>query len=470
MEEWTSEARSRQRTDRPLGERPMTVVARTWHNLTIPGRIILGLLVLGALATVALAVLIVLSPQILAILQANLPIVRFVVAATVLLLLAPPTAFVIIYMEMKVIALMNLRLGPDRVGPYGSLLSTVHGLKVLMKEDFTPTGADAIVFTWAPVVVFLATVMGALVIPFAPGLFGQDMNIGLLYFFAVGGLTVVGLLMGGWSSFNKYSLLGGLRSAAAIISYEIPLTLSVVGLLILAGTMSLNQIVLNQSGWFTNWYVFQQPLGALIFLIAVTAEANRTPFDLTEADSEIVAGFATEYSGMRFGFFFFAEYINLFVVSAILVSLFFGGWNAPFPFPHVSLQLDPGSLGVLLLILVAVLPVIGTLVFAAPFWLLRSSMPTWLALVLGFVVFNLVAAVAVFGWAFISFDFVAGLFWFLGKTYGFVFAFVWARGTLPRVRIDQLMGFAWKWLLPASLVNLFVTAAAVVVIAAIRPS
>jgi NADH-quinone oxidoreductase subunit H len=446
----------------------VAVLARTWSNLTIPGRVILGLLVLGALGTVALALLIVFSPQILDVLEANLPIVRFVVAATVILLLAPPTAFVIIYMEMKVIALMNLRLGPDRVGPFGSLLSTVHGLKVLMKEDFTPTGADAIVFTWAPVVVFLATVMGAVVIPFAPGLFGQDMNIGLLYFFAVGGLTVVGLLMGGWSSFNKYSLLGGLRSAAAIISYEIPLTLSVVGLLILAGTMSLNQIVLNQSGWFTDWYVFQQPLGALIFLIAVTAEANRTPFDLTEADSEIVAGFATEYSGMRFGFFFFAEYINLFVVSAILVSLFFGGWNAPFPFPEVHLALDPGSLGVLLLIGVAVIPVIGTLLFAAPFWLARSSMPTWQALILGFVVFNLVAAVAVFGWAFVSFDFVAGLFWFLGKTYTFVFIFVWARGTLPRVRIDQLMGFAWKWLLPLSLVNLFVTAAAVVVVESIK--
>jgi NADH-quinone oxidoreductase subunit H len=446
----------------------VAVVARTWSNLTIPGRVILGLLVVGALGTVALALLIVFSPQILDILEANLPIVRFVVAATVILLLAPPTAFVIIYMEMKIIALMNLRLGPDRVGPFGSLLSTVHGLKVLMKEDFTPTGADSIVFTWAPVVVFLATVMGAVVIPFAPGLFGQDMNIGLLYFFAVGGLTVVGLLMGGWSSFNKYSLLGGLRSAAAIISYEIPLTLSVVGLLILAGTMSLNQIVLNQSGWFTDWYVFQQPLGALIFLIAVTAEANRTPFDLTEADSEIVAGFATEYSGMRFGFFFFAEYINLFVVSAILVSLFFGGWNAPFPFPEIHLALDPGSLGVLLLIGVAVIPVIGTLLFAAPFWLARSSMPTWQALILGFVVFNLVAAVAVFGWAFVSFDFVAGLFWFLGKTYTFVFVFVWARGTLPRVRIDQLMGFAWKWLLPLSLVNLFVTAAAVVVVESIK--
>jgi NADH-quinone oxidoreductase subunit H len=446
----------------------VTVVARTWHNLTIPGRIILGLLALGALATVALAILIAFSGQILDILAANLPIVRFVVAATIVLLMTIPSAFLIIYMEMKVIALMNLRLGPDRVGPYGTLLSVVHGLKVLMKEDFTPTGADPTVFTWAPVVVYLASVMSLLVIPFAPGLFGQDMNIALLYFFAMGGLTVVGLLMAGWSSFNKYSLLGGLRSAAAIISYEIPLTLSVVGLLILAGTMSINQIVENQSGWFTNWYVFRQPLAALIFIIAATAEANRTPFDLTEADSEIVAGFATEYSGMRFGFFFFAEYVNVFIISALLASLFFGGWNAPFPFPHVSLALDPGSLGVLLLALVAVAPVIGTLIFAAPFWLLRSSMPTWQALVLGFVVFNLVVIALALGWAFISFDFVAGLFWFMAKTYGFVFSFVWARGTLPRVRIDQLMGFAWKWLLPASLVNLFVTAAAVVVIASVR--
>ena len=215
----------------------------------------------------------------------NIWLVRFVVAATAVLLMSIPIAFLIIYMEMKIIALMNLRIGPDRVGPFGSLLSVVHGLKVLVKEDFTPTGADRLVFTLAPVVVFLATVMSLLVIPFAPGLFGQDLNIGLLYFFAVGGMTVVGLMMAGWSSFNKYSLLGGLRSAAQIISYEIPLTLSVVGLLLLAGTMSLNQIVLNQAGWFTDWYVFQQPLGALIFFIAATAEANRTPFDLTEADS-----------------------------------------------------------------------------------------------------------------------------------------------------------------------------------------
>jgi NADH-quinone oxidoreductase subunit H len=446
----------------------VTALTRTWQRLTIPGRVLLALLVLGALLTVLLALLIVFSDELLAIIGANLPIVRFVVAATAILLMTIPTAFVIIYIEMKGIALMNLRIGPDRVGPFGSLLSVVHGLKVLMKEDFTPTGADATVFTWAPVVVYLASVMSLLVIPFAPELFGQDMNIALLYFFAMGGLTVVGLLMAGWSSYNKYSLLGGLRSAAQVISYEIPLTLSVVGLLILAGTMSLNQLVLNQSGWFTNWYVFQQPLGALIFFIAATAEANRTPFDLTEADSEIVAGFATEYSGMRFGFFFFAEYVNVFIIAALTVTLFFGGWNAPFPLPDIQLALDPGSLGIGLLLAIAIVPVAGTLLFALPFWLLRSSMPTWQALVLGFVVFNIVAVTAVLGWAFISFEWVAGLIWFMVKTYGFVFVFVWMRGTLPRVRIDQLMGFAWKWMLPASLLNLFVTAAAVIVVDALR--
>src|SRR6476659_2244059 len=283
----------------------MTSLSRTFGRLTLPGKVIFTvvplLLILGGVATAAA---IVVAPVAISFVGANLPLFRFVLAATVVLLMTIPTAFLIIYMEMNVIALMNLRYGPDRVGPFGSLLSVVHGLKVLMKEDFTPTGADPIVFTWAPVVTYLASVMTLLVIPFAPGIFGQDLNLGLLYFFAIGGLSVVGLLMAGWSSYNKYSLLGGLRSAAQVISYEIPLTLSVVGLILLAGTMSLNQIVLNQSGWFTDWYVFQQPLAVLIFFIAATAEANRTPFDLTEADSEIVAGFATEYSGMRFGFFF----------------------------------------------------------------------------------------------------------------------------------------------------------------------
>lgn len=440
-------------------------MTKAWDRLTLPGKVVFTvvplLLVLGIGLLLVLALF---GQHILDILAAQIGIVRFVVAATVILLLAPPTAFIVIYMEMKIIALMNLRIGPDRVGPWGTLLSTVHGLKVLMKEDFSPTGSDRLVFTWAPVVVFLSTIMSAVVLPFAPGLFGQDFNIAILYFFAMGGLTVVGLLMGGWSSFNKYSLLGGLRSAAQIVSYEIPLTLSVVGLLILAGTMSLNQIVVNQQGWFTDWYVWQQPLGFVIFFIAATAEANRAPFDLTEADSEIVAGFATEYSGMRFGFFFFAEYVNLFVISALTVALFFGGWNAPFEFPHIELALDPAGLGIGLLFLIALVPLIGTLVFGALFWLASSRIKGWVALIAGFLVFNVVAGGAVLALGYVAFDWVAGLLWFLGKTYAFVFVFVWMRGTLPRVRIDQLMGFAWKWLLPASLLNLFVTAAAVVVV------
>jgi NADH-quinone oxidoreductase subunit H len=391
-----------------------------------------------------------------------------VVAVTAILLFSIPAAFIIIYMEMKVIALMNLRIGPDRVGPFGSLLSVVHGLKVLMKEDFTPTGADRIVFTWAPVVVFLTAVMTFLVIPFGPGLVGQQLNIGLLYLFAIGGMTVVGLLMAGWSSFNKYSLVGGLRSAAQVVSYEIPLTLSVVGLILLAGTLNVYTIADQQSGGFWNWYVFRQPLGALIFFIAVTAEANRTPFDLTEADSEIVAGFATEYSGMRFGFLFFAEYVNVFIISALLTTFYFGAWNAPIPFPTITVSIDLGQLGNLLPIVLATAPLVLTLVFAAPFYLVRSSRPAWQALVLGFITFNVVAVGLVFGITYAGLDWVAGLVWMLVKSFLFVFLFVWMRGTLPRVRIDQLMGFAWKWLLPAALLNLFLTAAAIVVVDGMR--
>jgi NADH-quinone oxidoreductase subunit H len=448
----------------------MTVLTRSWQRLTLPGKVIFTLVPIAVITVVALvAIIALLGGAILDTLVANLPIVRFVVAATVILLMTIPTAFLIIYMEMKIIALMNLRVGPDRVGPYGSLLSVVHGLKVLMKEDFTPNRADPIVFTWAPVVVYLTSVLTLLVIPFAPGLYGQDFELGLLYFFAISGLSVVGLLMGGWGSFNKYSLLGGLRAAAGVISYELPLVLSVLGVVMLAGSMSLVTIVNNQAGWFTNWYVWQQPLGALIFFIAATAEANRTPFDLTEADSEIVAGFATEYSGMRFGFFFFAEYVNVFIMSALTVTVFFGGWNAPFPWPWpVELALDPGSLGIGLLLLVLIAPVVLTLVFAIPFWIASSRIKSWQALLIGFVLANLVIVGAFIGWAYVGFDWVAGLVWFMLKTYVFVFIFVWMRGTLPRVRIDQLMNFAWKWLMELAFLNIFITAGAIILINELR--
>jgi NADH:ubiquinone oxidoreductase subunit H len=441
----------------------MTALATYWNRLSVPSRVLLvvlpTLLVLGGGATFALALLL---PPLLDFLGANEGLVRFAVAMLLVIAATIPTAFVIILMELKVIARMNLRVGPDRVGPYGLAMSVVHGLKVLAKEDFTPRGVDIPIFTLAPVAVFVTTIMSFLVIPFAPGLFAQDFNIALLYFFAIGGLNVVGLMMAGWASFNKYSLLGALRAAAQAISYEIPLTLSVVGIVILAGTMSLNSIVEQQAGSLMDWNVWKQPLGLLIFFIAGIAEANRTPLDMTEADQEIVAGFATEYSGMRFGFFFFAEYVNVFVISAMTVVLFFGGWNAPFdwPFP-VQLALDPASLGIGLVFVVALAPLLGTLVLALPFWLGSSRISSLQALAIGFVLFNLLAGAALAGWAFVSFEWVVGLFWMMAKSYVFVFIFVQMRATFPRVRVDQLMGFAWKWLLPAALVNIFATALAV---------
>jgi NADH-quinone oxidoreductase subunit H len=323
---------------------------------------------------------------------------RFILATTLLLLLTVPTAFIVIQMELKIIAGMNLRIGPNRIGPSGMFQSTIHGFKVLAKEDVLPDRADRSAFTLAPWMVFMAAAMSMLVIPFAPGAVAADFNIGIVYFFAVLGLSVVGLLIGGWASYNKYSLLGGLRSAAQMVSYEIPLTLSVVGVVVLAGTLSFSELIewQRQNGWMLIW----QPIGLGMFYIASLAEVNRTPFDMVEADSELVAGPFTEYSGMRFGFFFFAEYVALFIMSGILVTMFFGGWLAPWPFPA---QLEG---------------------FAGTLW---------------------------------------GIFWFFLKTYIFVFIAVWLRATLPRVRVDQLMGMAWKVLLPLALVNLFVTAVAVVV-------
>jgi NADH-quinone oxidoreductase subunit H len=456
----------------------LSVITRPWNRLSLAGKIILPLLALFVLLNVLLlagwmsGVLPALLNLGLQIVQDNLGIVRFVVAATAILLFTVPVAFVIIFMEMKIIAFVNLRIGPNRVGPWGTLSSVVHGFKVLAKEDFTPTGADTPVFTTAPIVVFLASVLALLVMPFAPGLVGLDMNIGLLYFFAVSGVSVVGLMMAGWASFNKYSLLGGLRAAAQVISYELPLLLAPVGVVMLAGTLSLNQIVANQAGWFWDWYVFQQPLAFIVFFIAVIAEGNRTPFDLTEADSEIVAGFATEYSGMRFGFFFFAEYVNVFILSALTVVLFFGGWNAPVdPAPilgWLGITIDPtldlAGMGFGLLIALAVVPPLVILLVALPIWMLKSDWSLLKSLVVAFILFNVLVVGAVGIWLFLSFEVVVGLFWFLAKTFTFVFLFVLMRGVLPRVRIDQLMGWAWKWLVEIALLNIFITAAAILII------
>ena len=457
----------------------MSVITRPWGRLTLAGKIILPLLAL----MIALPVLLLIGwasgllPWLLGIggqlVGDNIDVVRFLLAATAILLFTVPTAFVIIFMEMKIIAFINLRVGPNRIGPWGTLSSVVHGLKVLVKEDYTPTGADPIVFTWAPVVTYLAAVLALLVIPFAPGLVGLDMNVGLLYFFAIAGLSVVGLMMGGWASFNKYSLLGALRATAQVISYELPLLLAPVGVIMLAGTLSLNQIVINQSGNFWNWYVFQQPLAFLIFFIAATAEGNRAPFDLTEADSEIVAGFATEYSGMRFGFFFFAEYVSVFILSALTVVLFLGGWNAPLDiaplldFLNISINaaaIDPGGLGMGLLFLVALGVPLAILGLTLVVGMLFSHWGWIKSLVVAFILFNVIVGAAIGLWAYMAFEVVAGLFWFTGKTFTLAFVFVWMRGTLPRVRIDQLMGWAWKWLVEIALLNIFLTAGAILIV------
>ncbi len=459
----------------------MSTATNPWGRLSLGGKILLPLIALIILVAVAGTILwvsgvgVALTEWAIDTGEANIEILRFVAAATGILLFTIPAAFVIIYMELKIISQMNLRVGPDRTGPWGSLASLMAGLKVLSKEDFTPRGVDVPVFTLAPAVAFLASVLTLVVIPFAPGMIGYEMELGLLYFFAVGGLGVIGLMMAGWASYNKYSLLGGLRAAAAVISYELPLILGVFGVVMLAGTLNIGQIVENQSGGLFNWYAWQQPLALIIFFIAATAEAGRTPFDYTEADSELVAGFATEYSGMRFGFFFFAEYVNVFILSALTVTLFLGGWNGILDVnpileffgiatPIEMANLDIGSLGPWLLAIPLLVPPLLTLALGALLWMVKSGWGFIKSLVVGFVIANVLVGAIVSIWALFSFEALMGIVWFMGKSFTLVALFVMMRATYPRVRIDQMMNFAWKWLMPAALFNLFVTAAAIIVV------
>ena len=459
----------------------MTAASNPWNRLSTAGKVILPLIAIVLVVAIAGAIVwvtgagVTLANWVVDTGEANIEILRFIAAATGVLLFTIPAAFVIIYMELKIIAQMNLRVGPDRTGPWGTLASLMAGLKVLSKEDYTPRGVDVPVYTLAPAITFLASVLTLLVIPFAPGMVGYEMELGLLYFFAASGLGVVGLMMAGWSSFNKYSLLGGLRAAAAVVSYELPLILGTFGVVLLAGTLNLGQIVENQAGGIWNWYAWQQPLALAIFFIAATAEAGRTPFDYTEADSELVAGFATEYSGMRFGFFFFAEYVNVFILSALTVTLFLGGYHGILdidPFlsaigidtPVEPSNIDPGSLGPWLLAIPLLVPPILTLALAGLVWMVKSSWGFLKSLLVGFLLANLLVAAILSIWALFSFEALMGVLWFFGKSFALVALFVMMRATYPRVRIDQMMNFAWKWLMPAALFNIFVTAGAIIIV------
>lgn len=290
-------------------------------------------------------------------------------------------ALFLVWWERKVSAHMQVRLGPMRTGWHGWRQTIIDAIKLIQKEDVVPLKVDKPVFVVAPLVVFVAALTVYVCIPFGQGLIVRDLNIGILYILAITTFTVVGLLMAGWGSNNKWSLLGGLRSAAQIVSYEVPLTLSVLGVVLLAQSLSMVEIVKSQVH-FWDWYIVRQPIGFLVYLTAAIAEVNRTPFDIPEAEQELVAGYNTEYSGMKFAMFFFAEYANLFIISAVSTTLFLGGWHGP--------------------------------------WL-----PSWV--------------------------------WFFAKTFGVIFLIMWFKWTYPRIRVDQLMGFAWKFLLPLAFLNLILT-------------
>ncbi len=329
-----------------------------------------------------------------------IPIVVLVVKVLFVLVVVLTFVAYLTLLERKVLGWIQVRLGPNRVGPWGLLQPLADGVKLIMKEEITVAGANKVIYIVAPLIVVTCALIPFAVIPFAKGLglesilgpFAQqyalnsgvisDINVGILYIFGISSLGVYGVVLGGWASNNKYSLLGSIRTGAQMISYELGLSLSVIGVLMLAGTLSLTGIVEAQdSVW--KWFIFRQPLGFLLFLIAGSAEIARTPFDLLECENELVAGYQTEYSSMKFGLFYLGEYAHLLFLSALATTLYMGGWQGPILPPVV---------------------------------------------------------------------------WFLLKTFLFVFLFVWIRGTYPRLRYDRVMNFGWKVLLPAGLFNVMITA------------
>ena len=305
------------------------------------------------------------------------------------------------YAERKVAAFMQDRLGPNRAGPFGILQPMADGVKMFMKEEIIPNVSNKFLFILGPSLAMMTACMTSAVIPWGKGLTidgnfypvqATDVNIGILYIFGVVSIGVYGIMIGGWASNNKYSLLGALRASSQMISYEIAMGLAIIALVMMTGTLSVREIAEQQASG--KWNVFYQPLGCLIFVICAFAETNRAPFDLPECETELVGGYHTEYSSMKLGFYLFAEYINMFISSAVISTLYFGGYNMPF---------------------------IGRFV----------SDPNWLSMI---------------GTAFL-----------FGKIFFFIFFFMWIRWTLPRFRYDQLMNLGWKILLPLSIANIFVT-------------
>ncbi|MBZ5501633.1 MAG: NADH-quinone oxidoreductase subunit H [Acidobacteriia bacterium] len=360
------------------------------------------------------------------------------------------------WFERKVIAHIQSRWGPYYVGAHGLLQPLADGIKFLFKEDLTPPVADRLVFTLAPFLALALALTAIALIPFGPPmqLLGQQVfvvsnsEIGLLFLFAITSIGVYGIVLAGWSSNSKYALLGGLRSSAQMISYEVSLTLSVVGVLLLAGTLNFNGIIAGQQGYWWHliprWHIFPQIIGFFCYLTAAIAETNRVPFDLPEAETELVAGFHTEYSSFKFAMFFMAEYANMITVSCLATILFFGGWLSPFPDRWTWQLFLPGAA----LLATGVYTAFDTVAQMRGLKRLQMTIVTLLALGIGSLC--LIPVVA---------HVIQGPFWFSVKVFLFMFFYVWIRATLPRFRYDQLMSFGWKLLLPVSLANLVGTAA-----------
>jgi NADH-quinone oxidoreductase subunit H len=358
------------------------------------------------------------------------------------------------WVERKVIAHIQVRPGPYRVGPHGLLQPLADVIKLITKEDLIPPYVNKPLYLAAPFLAITMALLSISVIPFGPVIevFGYktamqlaDLNIGVLFVLAASSMGVYGIALAGWSSNNKYSLIGGLRSSAQMISYELPMSLAIAAPLLISNTLSLHDLVMKQQGSILNWNIlhgpFPQIVSFIIFIIAAFAETNRVPFDLPEAENELVAGFHTEYSSMKFASFFMAEYSNMVTVSSMATLLFLGGWMAPWPAAYGS-SLVPALIfaaaGVVALYHGAhavrkrdtrTLPVFGIIFLGIAGIFLLPIVQAWLL----------------------------PLFWFCAKTGAILFGFMWVRGTLPRFRYDQLMGFTWKFLFPVAMLNLLVT-------------
>nr|Q02CT6.1 RecName: Full=NADH-quinone oxidoreductase subunit H 1; AltName: Full=NADH dehydrogenase I subunit H 1; AltName: Full=NDH-1 subunit H 1 [Candidatus Solibacter usitatus Ellin6076] len=358
------------------------------------------------------------------------------------------------WVERKVIAHIQVRPGPYRVGPHGLLQPLADVIKLITKEDLVPPYVNKPLYLAAPFLAITMALLSISVIPFGPvihigpvttAMQMTDLNIGVLFILAVSSMGVYGIALAGWASNNKYSLIGGLRSSAQMISYELPMSLAIAAPLLISNTLSLRELVERQAGSILNWNLlsgpFPQVISFIIFIIAAFAETNRVPFDLPEAENELVAGFHTEYSSMKFASFFMAEYANMITVSAMATLLFLGGWMAPWPAAYGSSLVPSILFGISGLVLLyhgvnavrkrdkLTFPAFGIIFLGIAGIFLLPMVQSWLL----------------------------PLFWFCAKTGAILFAFMWIRGTLPRFRYDQLMGFTWKFLFPVAMLNLLVT-------------